>query len=114
MAGQGTEAGRGGRGRRRRLRTCGGRRGARGRAWDLGAAEEGASPPRCCRRCSVWKAVHKQTGETVAIKKMKRKFYSWDECLQLREVGGGCWWAAQAGGGDVRRSWSCSTGRTRK
>ena len=22
----------------------------------------------------------------VAIKKMKRKFYSWEECLQLREV----------------------------
>jgi male germ cell-associated kinase len=22
----------------------------------------------------------------VAIKKMKRKFYSWEECMQLREV----------------------------
>lgn len=35
---------------------------------------------------SVFKAVNKQTGEVVAIKKMKRKFYSWDECLALREV----------------------------
>ncbi|XP_033960115.1 serine/threonine-protein kinase MAK-like isoform X2 [Pseudochaenichthys georgianus] len=26
------------------------------------------------------------TGEMVAIKRMKRKFYSWDECLSLREV----------------------------
>ncbi|XP_042353740.1 serine/threonine-protein kinase MAK-like [Plectropomus leopardus] len=26
------------------------------------------------------------TGELVAIKRMKRKFYSWDECLNLREV----------------------------
>ncbi|XP_063741588.1 serine/threonine-protein kinase MAK-like isoform X2 [Eleginops maclovinus] len=26
------------------------------------------------------------TGEMVAIKRMKRKFYSWDECLNLREV----------------------------
>ncbi|CAM9251163.1 unnamed protein product, partial [Phaeothamnion confervicola] len=35
---------------------------------------------------SVLKAVNRQTGEVVAIKKMKRKFYSWDECMQLREV----------------------------
>lgn len=35
---------------------------------------------------SVLKAVNKKTGEVVAIKKMKKKFYSWDECLQLREV----------------------------
>ncbi|XP_069014036.1 serine/threonine-protein kinase MAK-like [Embiotoca jacksoni] len=26
------------------------------------------------------------TGELVAIKRMKRKFYSWDECLNLKEV----------------------------
>ncbi|XP_020369348.2 serine/threonine-protein kinase ICK isoform X2 [Rhincodon typus] len=26
------------------------------------------------------------SGELVAIKKMKRKFYSWDECMNLREV----------------------------
>lgn len=35
---------------------------------------------------SVYRAANRQTGETVAIKKMKRKFYSWDECMQLREV----------------------------
>eukprot|EP01027_Heterolobosea_sp_BB2_P014029 GEZU01020190.1.p1 GENE.GEZU01020190.1~~GEZU01020190.1.p1 ORF type:complete len:351 (+),score=38.71 GEZU01020190.1:326-1378(+) len=35
---------------------------------------------------SVIKAVNKQTGEVVAIKKMKRKFYSWEECMQLREI----------------------------
>ncbi|KAK2822698.1 hypothetical protein Q5P01_022763 [Channa striata] len=27
-----------------------------------------------------------ETGELVAIKRMKRKFYSWEECLNLREV----------------------------
>ncbi|XP_028328620.1 serine/threonine-protein kinase MAK-like isoform X3 [Gouania willdenowi] len=27
-----------------------------------------------------------ETGELVAIKRMKRKFHSWDECLNLREV----------------------------
>eukprot|EP00245_Coleochaete_scutata_P016282 TRINITY_DN752_c0_g2_i1.p1 TRINITY_DN752_c0_g2~~TRINITY_DN752_c0_g2_i1.p1 ORF type:complete len:485 (-),score=79.85 TRINITY_DN752_c0_g2_i1:765-2219(-) len=35
---------------------------------------------------SVWKAVNRATNEVVAIKKMKRKFYSWDECMNLREV----------------------------
>ncbi|KIZ06471.1 hypothetical protein MNEG_1471, partial [Monoraphidium neglectum] len=35
---------------------------------------------------NVWKAVNLQTNETVAIKKMKRKFFSWDECMSLREV----------------------------
>lgn len=35
---------------------------------------------------SVLKAVHRQTGEVTAIKKMKRKFYTWEECMQLREV----------------------------
>jgi protein kinase len=35
---------------------------------------------------SVHKAVHKQTGDVVAVKHMKRKFYSWDECMTLREV----------------------------
>eukprot|EP00897_Mesotaenium_endlicherianum_P000198 jgi/Mesen1/10179/ME000076S09686 len=35
---------------------------------------------------SVWKAMNKQTNEVVAIKKMKRKFYSWEECMNLREV----------------------------
>ncbi|XP_024516690.1 cyclin-dependent kinase F-4 [Selaginella moellendorffii] len=35
---------------------------------------------------TVWKAVNKVTNETVAIKKMKRKYLSWDECMNLREV----------------------------
>lgn len=35
---------------------------------------------------NVWKAVNRQTDEIVAIKKMKRKYYSWDECMNLREV----------------------------
>ena len=32
---------------------------------------------------SVAKAINKATGETVAIKKMKKKFYSWDEAMSL-------------------------------
>ncbi|KAK1273456.1 Cyclin-dependent kinase F-4 [Acorus gramineus] len=35
---------------------------------------------------SVWRAINKQTGEVVAIKKIKRKYYSWEECMNLREV----------------------------
>ncbi|XP_052170174.1 cyclin-dependent kinase F-4-like isoform X2 [Diospyros lotus] len=35
---------------------------------------------------SVWRAINKRTGELVAIKKMKRKYYSWEECINLREV----------------------------
>ncbi|KAL8166870.1 hypothetical protein V2J09_008369 [Rumex salicifolius] len=35
---------------------------------------------------SVWRAINKQTGEVVAVKKMKKKYYSWDECISLREV----------------------------
>jgi protein kinase len=35
---------------------------------------------------TVVKAVNRSTGEVVAIKKMKQKFYSWDECLALREI----------------------------
>ncbi|KAL5724615.1 cyclin-dependent kinase [Ranunculus cassubicifolius] len=35
---------------------------------------------------SVWRAINKQSGEIVAIKKMKRKYYSWEECINLREV----------------------------
>ncbi|XP_016550434.1 cyclin-dependent kinase F-4-like [Capsicum annuum] len=35
---------------------------------------------------SVWRALNKQTGEVVAIKKMKKKYYSWEECINLREV----------------------------
>jgi len=35
---------------------------------------------------SVLRAEQKSTREVVAIKKMKRKFLSWDECMALREV----------------------------
>ncbi|KAM4727717.1 serine/threonine-protein kinase MAK-like isoform 2-T2 [Anableps anableps] len=35
---------------------------------------------------SVLLARSNGTGELVAIKRMKKKFYSWDECLNLREV----------------------------
>jgi protein kinase len=35
---------------------------------------------------SVVKAVHRNTGKVVAIKKMKRKVRSWEECINLREV----------------------------
>ena len=35
---------------------------------------------------SVHKAVNKVTGEVVAIKHMKKQFFSWDECMALREV----------------------------
>ena len=35
---------------------------------------------------SVVKATNKQTNEEVAIKKMKKKFYSWEECMALREI----------------------------
>ncbi|KAJ9556270.1 hypothetical protein OSB04_010884 [Centaurea solstitialis] len=34
----------------------------------------------------VWRALNKHTGEVVAIKKMKRKYYTWEECINLREV----------------------------
>ncbi len=34
----------------------------------------------------VLKATNKQTGEVVAVKKLKQKFYSWEECLQLQEL----------------------------
>ena len=35
---------------------------------------------------SVLKATHRQTGEITAIKKMKKKFHTWEECIQLREL----------------------------
>ncbi|GAB2229949.1 hypothetical protein Droror1_Dr00014205 [Drosera rotundifolia] len=35
---------------------------------------------------SVWRAINKHSGEVVAIKKMKKKYYSWEECINLREV----------------------------
>ncbi|KAF5225684.1 protein kinase [Trypanosoma cruzi] len=34
----------------------------------------------------VSKAQHASSGEIVAVKKMKQRFSSWEECLQLREV----------------------------
>eukprot|EP00730_Choanoeca_flexa_P012684 TRINITY_DN4518_c0_g1_i1.p1 TRINITY_DN4518_c0_g1~~TRINITY_DN4518_c0_g1_i1.p1 ORF type:complete len:540 (+),score=68.39 TRINITY_DN4518_c0_g1_i1:71-1690(+) len=35
---------------------------------------------------SVLLGEHKETHDTVAIKKMKKKYYSWEECLSLREI----------------------------
>ena len=35
---------------------------------------------------SVLKATNKSTSEVVAIKKMKKKFSTWDECLSLNEI----------------------------
>jgi serine/threonine protein kinase len=35
---------------------------------------------------SVYKAFNMETHEIVAVKKMKRKFYVWAECVNLREV----------------------------
>ncbi len=34
----------------------------------------------------VLKTSNRQTDEVVAIKRMKRKYYSWDECMALQEV----------------------------
>ncbi len=35
---------------------------------------------------TVFKAVNNRTNEVVAIKKMKSKYRSWEECLELREI----------------------------
>jgi protein kinase len=35
---------------------------------------------------TVFKAINKDTNEIVAIKKMKKKFYSWEEAMSLREI----------------------------
>ncbi|KAG0476793.1 hypothetical protein HPP92_013634 [Vanilla planifolia] len=35
---------------------------------------------------SVYKAVNLENSEIVAIKRMKRKFHYWEECMNLREV----------------------------
>nr|GMD23771.1 serine/threonine-protein kinase MHK-like isoform X1 [Ipomoea batatas] len=35
---------------------------------------------------TVYKAINMRTSEIVAVKKMKRKFYDWVECINLREV----------------------------
>ncbi|XP_051152976.1 serine/threonine-protein kinase MHK [Andrographis paniculata] len=34
----------------------------------------------------VYKAINIETSEIVAVKKMKRKYYYWEECVNLREV----------------------------
>lgn len=34
----------------------------------------------------VMQAVQRETGDQVAIKKMKRRFYTWQECMELREI----------------------------
>ena len=34
----------------------------------------------------VLKAVLAENGDVVAVKKMKRKFYNWQECMELREI----------------------------
>ncbi|GJW65565.1 serine/threonine-protein kinase MHK isoform X1 [Tanacetum coccineum] len=35
---------------------------------------------------TVYKAINVETSEIVAVKKMKRKYYDWEECINLREV----------------------------
>jgi serine/threonine protein kinase len=35
---------------------------------------------------NVFRAFNIETNEIVAVKKMKRKFYHWEECISLREV----------------------------
>jgi len=35
---------------------------------------------------TVVKAVNQKTGEVCAIKKMKKKFYNWEECMSLKEL----------------------------
>lgn len=35
---------------------------------------------------TVYKAINLETSEIVAVKKMKRKYYVWEECMNLREV----------------------------
>ena len=35
---------------------------------------------------TVFKAINRSSGEVTAIKRMKKKYHSWEECLKLREV----------------------------
>lgn len=35
---------------------------------------------------SVLKAMNKRTGEIVAIKKMKKKYYKWNQCIDQKEI----------------------------
>ncbi|KAH7557829.1 hypothetical protein JRO89_XS11G0226300 [Xanthoceras sorbifolium] len=38
----------------------------------------------------VWKAFNKHSGEVVAIKMLREKFHSWEECLSLEEIKSVC------------------------
>ncbi len=40
----------------------------------------------CFRYGEVIKAQNRQSGDLVAIKRMKKKFYNWDDCMNLAEV----------------------------
>ena len=42
--------------------------------------------PRKYREVSVIKAMNRRTGEIVAIKKMKKKYFKWQECVSQKEV----------------------------
>lgn len=35
---------------------------------------------------TVYKAINIKTNEVVAIKKMKQKYSSWNECIELRQI----------------------------
>ena len=35
---------------------------------------------------SVLKAMNRRTGEIVAIKKMKKKYYKWNQCIDQKEI----------------------------
>lgn len=35
---------------------------------------------------SVWKGISKENGETIAVKKLKNKVKSWEECLEMKEI----------------------------
>ena len=35
---------------------------------------------------TIYMAKHKDKGHIAAIKKMKKKFYTWEECMSLREI----------------------------
>ena len=35
---------------------------------------------------SVMKAIDQQTGQVVAIKKMKSKYHKWEDCISLPEI----------------------------
>eukprot|EP00495_Collosphaeridae_sp_1-RS-2012_P008624 TRINITY_DN85_c0_g2_i8.p1 TRINITY_DN85_c0_g2~~TRINITY_DN85_c0_g2_i8.p1 ORF type:complete len:79 (+),score=18.31 TRINITY_DN85_c0_g2_i8:142-378(+) len=35
---------------------------------------------------SVYKVMNKATQEVLAVKRMKKKYFSWRECIKLREV----------------------------